>query len=193
MKYLIVGLGNPGVKYENTRHNIGFKVLDALAESSNTSFKEEKHAYYSTLKHKSRSYHLIKPTTFMNLSGKALNYWMQHLKVKIENVLVVTDDIALPFGVLRLRGKGSDGGHNGLKDINYYLGHTKYARLRFGVGDQFLKGQQAQYVLSEWTTDEQNDLKERIQQAANMVLSFGAIGLAQTMSNFNGKESLNKM
>ena len=123
----------------------------------------------------------------MNLSGKALNYWMQHLKVKIENVLVVTDDIALPFGVLRLRGKGSDGGHNGLKDINDYLGHTKYARLRFGVGDQFLKGQQAQYVLSEWTQDEQNDLTERIEQAAKMVLSFGAIGLAQTMNNFNGK------
>ena len=115
MKYLIVGLGNPGVKYENTRHNIGFKVLDALAESSNTSFKEEKHAYYTSIKHKSRTYHLIKPTTFMNLSGKALNYWMQHLKVKVENILVVTDDIALPFGVMRLRGKGSDGGHNGLK------------------------------------------------------------------------------
>lgn len=187
MKYLIVGLGNPGVKYENTRHNIGFKVLDALAESSNTSFKEEKHAYYTSVKHKSRTYHLIKPTTFMNLSGKALNYWMQHLKVKIENTLVVTDDIALPFGVLRLRGKGSDGGHNGLKDINYFLGHAKYARLRFGVGDQFLKGQQAQYVLSEWTSDEENDLSERIQQASKMVLSFGTIGLAQTMSDFNGK------
>jgi PTH1 family peptidyl-tRNA hydrolase len=187
MKYLIVGLGNPGVKYENTRHNIGFKVLDALAESSNTSFKEEKHAYYTSIKHKSRIYHLIKPITFMNLSGKALNYWMQHLKVKVENVLVVTDDIALPFGVMRLRGKGSDGGHNGLKDINYYLGHTKYARLRFGVGDQFLKGQQAQYVLSEWTTVEEKDLSERIQHATKMVLAFGTIGLARTMSDFNGK------
>ena len=123
MKYLIVGLGNLGVKYENTRHNIGFKVLDALVESSNTSFQEEKYAYYTSIKHKSRTYHLIKPTTFMNLSGKALNYWMQHLKVKVDNILVVTDDIALPFGFMRLRGKGSDGGHNGLKDINYYLGH----------------------------------------------------------------------
>tara|TARA_B100000925_G_scaffold218150_1_gene167073 strand:- start:2 stop:565 length:564 start_codon:yes stop_codon:yes gene_type:complete len=187
VKYLIVGLGNPGVKYENTRHNIGFKVLDALAESSNTSFKEEKHAYYTYIKHKSRTYHLIKPTTFMNLSGKALNYWMQHLKVKVENVLVVTDDIALPFGVMRLRGKGSDGGHNGLKDINYYLGHTKYARLRFGVGDQFLKGQQAQYVLSEWAADEKKDLSERIQHATKMVLAFGNIGLLRTMSDFNGK------
>ena len=187
MKYLIVGLGNPGVKYENTRHNIGFKVLDALAESSNTSFKEEKLAYYTSIKHKSRTYHLIKPTTFMNLSGKALNYWMQHLKVKVENILVVTDDIALLFGVMRLRGKGSDGGHNGLKDINYYLGHNKYARLRFGVGDQFLKGQQAQYVLSEWTSDEENDLSERIQNTTKMVLAFGTIGLARTMSDFNGK------
>ena len=187
MKYLIVGLGNPGVKYENTRHNIGFKVLDTLAESSNTSFKEEKHAYYTSIKHKSRTYHLIKPTTFMNLSGKALNYWMQHLKVKVDNILVVTDDIALPFGVMRLRSKGSDGGHNGLKDINYYLGHTKYARLRFGVGDQFLKGQQAQYVLSEWTADEEKDLSERIQHATKMVLAFGTIGLARTMSDFNGK------
>ena len=187
MKYLIVGLGNPGVKYENTRHNIGFKVLDGLVKSSNASFKEEKYAYYACIKHKSRSYHLIKPTTFMNLSGKALNYWMQHLKVKVENVLVVTDDIALPFGVIRLRGKGSDGGHNGLKDINYYLGHTKYARLRFGVGDQFLKGQQAQYVLSKWTTDEAKNLAERIHHAKNMVLAFGYIGLDQTMCDFNGK------
>lgn len=187
MKYLIVGLGNPGVKYENTRHNIGFKVLDALAESSNTSFKEEKYALYASIKYKARTFHLIKPTTFMNLSGKALNYWMQALKIKTENILIVTDDIALPFGVLRLRGKGSDGGHNGLKDINYYLGHTKYARLRFGVGDQFLKGHQAQYVLSGWTSEEENDLNERLQQTATMVLSFGTIGLAQTMNNYNGK------
>ena len=123
----------------------------------------------------------------MNLSGKAVNYWIQTLKVDIKNVLVVTDDIALPFGVLRLRAKGSDGGHNGLKDINYYLGHSKYARLRFGVGDQFLKGQQAQYVLSDWTTDEENDLQERIQLASKMILAFGTIGLAQTMNQFNGK------
>ena len=187
MKYLIVGLGNSGVKYENTRHNIGFKVLDALSESSNTPFKEEKYAYYNSIKHKSRTFYLVKPTTFMNLSGKALNYWMQYLKVKVENILVVTDDIALPFGVMRLRGKGSDGGHNGLKDINYYLGHTKYARLRFGVGDRFLKGQQAQYVLSEWTLNEEKILSERIQYAVNMILAFGTIGLARTMSDFNGK------
>tara|TARA_B100000886_G_scaffold338977_1_gene303143 strand:+ start:2594 stop:3157 length:564 start_codon:yes stop_codon:yes gene_type:complete len=187
MKYLIVGLGNLGVKYENTRHNIGFKVLDALVDSSNTFFKEEKHAYYTFIKHKSRTYHLLKPTTFVNLSGKALNYWMQRLKVKVDNILVVTDDIALPFGVMRLRGKGSDGGHNGLKDINYHLGHTKYARLRFGIGDQFLKGQQAQYVLSKWTTDEEKDLSERIQYATKMILAFGTIGLARTMSDFNGK------
>tara|TARA_B100000900_G_C20310954_1_gene606130 strand:- start:124 stop:687 length:564 start_codon:yes stop_codon:yes gene_type:complete len=187
MKYLIVGLGNPGTKYENTRHNIGFKVLDTLNELSNTSFKEEKYAYYSTVKHKARTFHLIKPTTFMNLSGKAVNYWMQYLKISTENILVVTDDIALPFGTLRLRGKGSDGGHNGLKDINYYLGHNKYARLRFGVGNQFLKGQQAQYVLSDWISDEENDLIDRIEQSKNIILAFGTIGLAKAMSNFNGK------
>tara|TARA_B100000497_G_C7315736_1_gene211593 strand:+ start:59 stop:430 length:372 start_codon:yes stop_codon:yes gene_type:complete len=123
----------------------------------------------------------------MNLSGKAVNYWMQSLKISAENILVVTDDIALPFGTLRLRGKGSDGGHNGLKDINYYLGHNKYARLRFGVGSQFLKGQQAQYVLSDWLSDEESDLQERIEQATKMILAFGTIGLYQTMSNFNGK------
>jgi len=187
MKYLIVGLGNPGVKYENTRHNIGFKVLDAIVKSSNTTFQEEKYAFYASIKHKSRTYHLIKPNTFMNLSGKAFNYWMQHLSVKLDNVLVVTDDIALPFGIMRLRGKGSDGGHNGLKDINDYLGHTNYARLRFGVGDNFLKGQQAQYVLSNWTTEEYEDLSERINHASKMVLAFGTIGLSQTMSDFNGK------
>lgn len=187
MKYLIVGLGNPGVKYEHTRHNIGFKALDTLAELSNAFFKDEKHALYSSIKHKSRTFHLIKPTTFMNLSGKAVNYWMQALKIDASNLLVITDDIDLPFGTLRLRGKGSDGGHNGLKDINHFLGHTKYARLRFGVGNQFLKGQQAQYVLSGWTPGEKNDLKERLQQTATMVLSFGTIGLVQTMNNYNGK------
>lgn len=186
MKYLIVGLGNPGVKYENTRHNIGFKVLDTLVELSNTSFTEDRHAQYSSIKHKARTFHLIKPTTFMNLSGKAVNYWMQQLKIESDNLLVITDDIALPFGTLRLRGKGSDGGHNGLKDIQYYLG-SKYARLRFGVGNDFMKGRQVDYVLSDWTSDEQADLQERIEHAQKMVLAFGTIGLAQTMSNFNGK------
>lgn len=185
MKYLIVGLGNPGAKYEHTRHNIGFKVLDALA--SNTSFQEDRHAHMAMIKHKGRSFYLIKPTTFMNLSGKAVNYWAQQLKIDFKNILVITDDIALPFGQLRLRGKGSDGGHNGLKDIQAVMGRSDYARLKFGVGNDFPKGRQADYVLSEWSSEEEDLLQERIEQAAKMVLSFGSIGLARTMSNFNGK------
>ncbi|MBC8265835.1 MAG: aminoacyl-tRNA hydrolase [Flavobacteriales bacterium] len=185
MKYLIVGLGNPGGEYENTRHNIGFKVLDALA--SNTSFKEERHAKTAIIKHKGRSFFLIKPTTFMNLSGKAVNYWLQQLKVDIKNLLVITDDIALDFGTLRLRGKGSDGGHNGLKNIQSVLGRNDFARLKFGVGNDFYKGRQADYVLSNWTADQEQELSERIEQAAKIGLSFGSIGLTRTMSEFNGK------
>jgi len=187
MKFLIVGLGNPGVEYENTRHNVGFKVLDTLVELSNTSFTDDRHVKTSLLKHKGRSFYLIKPTTFMNLSGKAVNYWLQQLKIPVSNLLVVTDDIALPFGSLRLRGKGSDGGHNGLKDINAVLGHNKYARLKFGIGNNFARGRQADYVLSNWNSEEESLLQERLEHAKNMCLSFGTIGLAQTMSNFNGK------
>ncbi len=187
MKFLIVGLGNPGVEYKNTRHNIGFKVLDTLLESSNTSFTDDRHVKTALIKHRGKSFYLIQPMTFMNLSGKAVNYWMQQLKIPASNVLVVTDDIALPFGTLRLRGKGSDGGHNGLKDINAVFGHNNYARLRFGVGSDFGKGRQADYVLSQWDSQEQAALGERLDKAKDVCLSFGAIGLAQTMSNFNGK------
>ena len=187
MKFLIVGLGNPGAAYENTRHNIGFKVLDALVESSSTSFKEERHAKVAVVKHKGRSFYLVKPTTFMNLSGKAVNYWLQQYKIDFKNLLVITDDIALPFGALRLRGKGSDGGHNGLKDIHSVMGRSDYSRLKFGVGNDFLKGRQSDYVLSEWTKEEEEALQERINQAAKMTLSFGCIGLPRTMSAFNGK------
>ena len=187
MKFLIVGLGNPGDEYVNTRHNIGFKVLDTLLESSNTSFTDDRHVKTALVRYKGRSFHLIKPTTFMNLSGKAVNYWLQQLKIPVSNLLVVTDDIALPFGTLRMRGKGSDGGHNGLKDINVVLGHNKYARLRFGIGSDFAKGRQADYVLSNWNLEQESLLDERLVQAKKMCFSFGAIGLAQTMSNFNGK------
>jgi peptidyl-tRNA hydrolase, PTH1 family len=187
MKFLIVGLGNPGAEYRNTRHNIGFKVLDTLLESSNTSFIDDRHVKSAVVKHRGKSFHIIQPMTFMNLSGKAVNYWMQQLKIPVQNILVVTDDIALPFGTLRLRGKGSDGGHNGLKDINAVLGHNNYARLRFGVGSDFSKGRQADYVLSEWDNQEILSLSERLEKAKDICLSFGTIGLAQTMSNFNGK------
>lgn len=187
MKFLIVGLGNPGAEYENTRHNIGFKVLDALAESSSTSFKDERHAKVAVIKHKGRTFHLVKPTTFMNLSGKAVNYWLQQHKIDFKNLLVITDDIALPFGALRLRGKGSDGGHNGLKDIQAVMGRSDFARLKFGVGNDFPKGRQADYVLGEWTREQEEGLEERIAQAAKVSLSFGCIGLPRTMSTFNGK------
>ena len=187
MKFLIVGLGNPGSEYENTRHNIGFKVLDSLAELSNTSFKVESHAEVAVVKHKGRSFHLVKPTTFMNLSGKAVNYWLQQYKIDYKNLLVITDDIALPFGALRLRGKGSDGGHNGLKDIKAVLGRSDYARLKFGVGNEFPRGRQADYVLSKWSSEENETLKSRIEQAGKMVFAFGTMGLERTMSDFNRK------
>lgn len=187
MKFLIFGLGNPGAEYENTRHNIGFKVLDFLAKEAGTFFVPDRHAEVATIKHKGRTLILVKPNTYMNLSGKAVNYWMSKEKVNEDRILVVTDDLALPFGTLRMRAKGSDGGHNGLKDINQLLGNSKYPRLRFGIGAEFGRGQQVNYVLSPWSDDENNALAERLEMAANMVKSFAAIGIAQTMSNFNGK------
>ena len=187
MKYLIVGLGNPGDEYKNTRHNIGFKILDALKEASNISFVTEKYASIASVKYKGRTLNLVKPTTFMNLSGKAVNYWLQKHKVEITNLLVVTDDISLDFGTFRLREKGSDGGHNGMKDIEDVLGHNQYARLRFGVGNNFPKGRQADYVLSDWNIDEQIKIEERIEQSVKIIQAFCTIGIAKTMSNFNGK------
>lgn len=187
MKYLIAGLGNIGDEYQNTRHNIGFKVLDELAGSSNLVFKQEKLAFVAEFKHKARTFILIKPTTYMNLSGKAVAYWMQAEKIQINKLLVVTDDIALPFGKIRIKGKGSDGGHNGLKSINEALSTNHYARLRFGVGDDFPKGRQAEYVLSEWNTEERQLLDERIALAVEAIKSFGSIGLTYTMNEFNNK------
>lgn len=187
MKYLIVGLGNIGPEYHNTRHNIGFKVLDALAESSNIFFSPDRYGDRATLKHKGRTFILIKPSTFMNLSGKAVNYWLQKEKLAADKLLVITDDIALPFGKIRIRGKGSDGGHNGLKNINQLLGHQNYPRLRFGVGNDFPKGQQVGYVLSQWTNKEEVDLKPRIELCCQAVLAFGTLGLNRIMSEFNGK------
>ncbi len=187
MKYLIAGLGNIGDEYQNTRHNIGFKVLDELAGSSNLVFKQAKLAFVTEFKHKARTFILIKPTTFMNLSGKAVAYWMQTEKIQINKLLVVTDDIALPFGKIRIKGKGSDGGHNGLKSINESLATNHYARLRFGVGNDFPKGRQAEYVLSEWNNEEKELLQERINVAVEAIKSFGSIGLTYTMNDFNNK------
>lgn len=187
MKYLIVGLGNPGEKYAETRHNIGFKVVEAFAKEREGIFKTDKLAEVATVKFKGRVVVLIKPTTFMNLSGKAVNYWMQAEKIPRENVLVITDDLALPFGKLRMKGKGSDGGHNGLKDIQATLNSQDYARLRFGVGAEFSAGQQSDYVLGEWNSDEKNTIEERIKTATEFIKGFTTIGLGLTMTNWNGK------
>ncbi|MCE3295271.1 MAG: aminoacyl-tRNA hydrolase [Crocinitomicaceae bacterium] len=187
MNYLIVGLGNPGSKYEETRHNIGFKVVELLAKEAGAAFSLQKQAEVCKIKIKGRNLTLIKPTTYMNLSGKAVNYYMQAEKVPLENIFVITDDLALPFGKLRLKGKGSSGGHNGLKDIEAVLKTQEYARLRFGVGADFSKGKQVDYVLGEWSSEERETLEERIKTAAEFVKSFVSIGLDMTMSNWNGK------
>lgn len=187
MKYLIVGLGNIGSEYENTRHNIGFKTLDAFSKASNVSFSPNKLGDTATIKFKGRTLILLKPSTYMNLSGKAVNYWMQQEKIKQENVLIITDDIALPFGKLRLKGKGSDGGHNGLKNINLVFGNNQYARLRFGIGSEFSSGRQVDYVLGEWNEEENNLLKERLEICSQIIQAFVTIGLDRTMSGFNNK------
>ena len=187
MKYLIIGLGNPGAEYENTRHNIGFKVLDALVSASNTSFTTDRYADVAEVKFKGRNLVLIKPNTFMNLSGKAVAYWMQKSKINIENIMVVTDDISLPFGILRLRKKGSDGGHNGLKGIESVLGDSHYPRLRFGVGDDFSKGKQVEYVLSNFSDEDYFTMDNRMEMAVKMIQAFATMGIERTMSDFNGK------
>lgn len=184
MKYLIVGLGNIGAEYHNTRHNIGFDVLDVLAEELGATFKADKLGEVAEAKHRGRTLILLKPSTYMNLSGKAVNYWLQKGKIKPENLMVIVDDLNIPFGKIRLRGKGSDGGHNGLKDINGYLGGN-YPRLRFGIGDAFSKGKQVNFVLGKWKPEEREALDKIIQQSVKAVLSFVSIGLARTMNTFN--------
>ncbi|MEY2963879.1 MAG: hypothetical protein RL754_1140 [Bacteroidota bacterium] len=186
-KFLIVGLGNPGSEYENTRHNIGFLTLDAFAKASNVVFEPGRYAMTAEARIKGKIFRLIKPTTFMNLSGNAVRHWMQVEKIPIENVLVVVDDLALPFGSIRLRAKGSDAGHNGLKDIQAKLGRSDYPRLRFGIGDNFSKGRQVDYVLGEWNKDEQLDLPRLIEHSVKACQSFGLAGLGLTMNQFNIK------
>jgi PTH1 family peptidyl-tRNA hydrolase len=187
MKYLITGLGNPGNEYENTRHNIGFSVLDYLANQENLIFESARHGLTTTFKFKGRSLILLKPNTYMNLSGKAIQYWLQAEKIPIENLLVITDDLALPFGTIRIRAKGSDGGHNGLKSIQEILNRSDYARLRFGIGSEFNKGSQVNYVLSQWSSDENSALPERLQKCTDAVKSFATVDMGFTMSNFNNK------
>ena len=186
-KFLIAGLGNIGEEYANTRHNIGFMVLDAIAKDNNLKFTSDRLASVSEYKFKGKTLILIKPSTYMNLSGKAVNYWLQAEKISKEHLLVITDDLALPFGTLRMKGKGSDGGHNGLKNIQEALATSDYARLRFGVGNEYLKGKQIDYVLGKWSSDEHKLLEPRIKLAMEMIQGFVTIGLQRTMSAYNNK------
>ena len=186
-KHLIIGLGNIGAEYVNTRHNIGFKILDALASASNISFEPNRYADTAKLKIKGRSVLLVKPSTYMNLSGKAVNYYMQSENIAPENILVITDDLALPFGALRMRTKGAAGGHNGLKHITETLNSPNFTRIKFGVGSEFSSGKQVDYVLGNWSSEEKTQLHERIGTAAEMAKSFVSIGASQTMTLFNGK------
>nr|WP_299487502.1 aminoacyl-tRNA hydrolase [uncultured Allomuricauda sp.] len=185
-KFLIIGLGNIGTEYLETRHNIGFKILDSLSEKEDFSFKNEKLGAIASFKHKGRSVLCLKPSTYMNLSGKAVKYWMEKEKIPLENILVVTDDINLPFGTLRLKTKGSDGGHNGLKDVQNTLQTVKYNRFRFGVGAEFSKGRQVDYVLGQWNDEENKALPQRLQKSVDLIHSFIFSGVKNTMNQFNG-------
>ncbi|WP_209402489.1 aminoacyl-tRNA hydrolase [Pseudozobellia sp. WGM2] len=185
-KFLIVGLGNIGEKYSETRHNIGFKILDALAEKESFTFETQKLGDVATFKYKGKSALCLKPSTYMNLSGKALKYWMDKENIPLENILVVTDDINLTFGTIRLKTKGSAGGHNGLKDIQNVLQNTNYNRFRFGVGADFGKGRQVEYVLGEWSEEERKILSERLEKSGELIKSFIFAGVKNTMNTFNG-------
>lgn len=187
MKYLIAGLGNMGAKYDDTRHNVGFEIVDFLAKEFGVEFKDDYLGDLAEFKHKGRTFVLLKPSTYMNLSGKAVNYWLQKKKIQKQNLLVVLDDLNLPFGKQRLRAKGKDGGHNGLKNIDSVTGGNNYARLRFGIGSEFHSGQQVNFVLGKWSKEEQEQLPELLKYAADTVKSFGTIGIAHTMNQFNKK------
>ena len=186
MKYLIIGLGNPGVEYELTRHNIGFLILDRLADQKKIKFEQGRYGFWTLLKHKGRSIYLLKPSTFINLSGRAVNYWMHYLKVAKPNMMVITDDLALPYGKLRMRQKGSAGGHNGLKNIEELIGGQDYLRLRFGVGDDYRRGRQIDYVLSPFNQKEMEALISDMDCAIDAALTFCTQGIENTMNQFNG-------
>lgn len=186
-KFLIVGLGNIGEKYENTRHNVGFKILDYFANTEDLTFETQKLGDITTFKLKGRMFIFLKPNTFMNLSGKAVLYWLTKEKVPLENLLIIADDLNLPFGSIRLKTKGSDGGHNGLKDIQDKLNTTQYNRLRFGISASFSKGRQIDYVLGEWNDEENSKLPERLKTSCELIKSFALAGVNETMNKFNGK------
>lgn len=186
-KFLIVGLGNPGTEYDNTRHNIGFKILDSLAGALNISFESTRLAFTAQGKIKNKSYFLVKPTTFMNLSGKAVNYYLQQEKIPLSNLLVVTDDLALSLATIRLRPRGSAGGHNGLKSINEVLLTENYARLRFGIGNEYPKGAQVDFVLGKWTNEELTIILPKIELATESIKDFALMGIDKTMNAYNSK------
>ena len=197
MKYLIIGLGNPGTEYSETRHNIGFKVLDAFAKASDTFFVSGRYADTAKVKFKGRTIVLAKPMTFMNLSGKAVNYWLQKEKIPIENMMIIVDDLALDFGTIRIKTKGGDGGHNGLTDIIEVLGHQNFNRLRFGIGNSFSRGNQVDFVLGEWSEDEKKLLPERLKKVIGSIKNFTTVGIARTMNfsneKYNFEEKLAKL
>jgi PTH1 family peptidyl-tRNA hydrolase len=185
MKYLIVGLGNIGYEYDATRHNIGFDVADAFVIKHGGKFEQDRLAFVANVKWKGKQFVVIKPTTYMNLSGKALKYWMDKEKIALENVLVIVDDLALPLEALRLRPSGSDAGHNGLRDIQATLGTTNYPRLRFGIGNNFPKGKQVDFVLGKWRPDEMPIIHEKVLTSIDIIESFAAMGMARTMNTYN--------
>ena len=185
MKFLITGLGNPGFDYIDTRHNIGFKVLDSIAKNLSQDFETCRYGLISKIKHKGKTLILLKPNTFMNLSGKAVKYWLDKEKIPSKNCLIVTDDLALDYGKLRLRAKGSHAGHNGLKNISEILGSDLFPRLRFGIGNDFPKGYQTDYVLGKWDDDQQVNIDENINKAKEIIFSFCTIGIDMTMNNLN--------
>lgn len=191
MNFLIAGLGNIGVEYANTRHNIGFMVLDALVKESGTSFISGRYGSTAEISYRGHKLTLLKPSTYMNLSGKAVNYWMQELKIKPENLLVVVDDLAIPFGTLRMRKQGSDGGHNGLKNITQMLGSNSYARLRVGIGDAFAKGHQVDYVLGKWKSEEEKELPFILDRAGDAIKAYAFMGpdRAMNLCNTNPKKA----
>jgi PTH1 family peptidyl-tRNA hydrolase len=185
MKYLIVGLGNIGAEYANTRHNFVFNVVEAFAAAPTSLFKVDRFGDVCEIKHRGRTFVLLKPNTYMNLSGKAVRYWMDQAKVSLENVLIITDDLALPVGKIRIRKKGSDGGHNGLKSINEVLASQAYPRMRFGVGDDFSKGRQVDFVLGQWTSEEEKIIEPQVKKAVDAIKAFGTMDLSLVMTNFN--------
>jgi len=185
LKYLVAGLGNIGKEYDNTRHNVGFLILDALAGASNIVFEDRRYGFVAEYKFAGRIFVLLRPTTYVNLSGRAVNYWLKKENIPLSNLLVVCDDLALPFGTIRVKAKGSDGGHNGLRNISDVLGSNEFARLRFGIGDNFHRGYQVDYVLGRWTPEEKKELPPLVDTSMEVIRSFGTLGIDRTMNLYN--------